>query len=221
MIRSTLHVAYRLNHSPLASFSLLDRYSKRKQKQEYEKQINFFLGKDTFTFGDYKQYCTETLLSMTKGVMRTFLSSADDPSEEELSEHRKILMALDRSELSDPSILINDKELREEVALVANTDVKKVDDMINSYNSLFLVHKWLKSLQKRDLPLPKNSDEMHNRFRSEVKPTWEMKFKQKIERREIEKKVMKEHKLERIAEKRENKRMRLIAEANKRLRKRR
>ena len=221
MIRSTLQKAYTINHTSFASFSMMDRYSKRKQHKEFEKQISFFLGKDSFTFADYKQYCSETLAMMTKGVVRSLISSSDDPNEEELSEHRKILMALDSSELSNPQKLINDKEIREEVALVSNTSEKKVEEMINSYNSLFLVHRWLKGLQKKDLPLPKNQDEMYNRFRTEVKPTRDIQLRRKVEKSEIMEKMMKEFKHERIKEKRENKRMREIAAANKRLRKKR
>ena len=183
-------------------FGIMDRYQEKKQREEFDRQINFFLGKQTFNLGDYKQYTQESLYSMKKGFIKSLFVGDDNVNEAELLEQKKVLDAMHEEELQNPDEVVQNDDLKQEIALVSGSDIDKVNAAITSYRTMAGLHKWVHKLKKNGEPLPKNGEEMQHRFRQEYKPPLDMRYARQKEYNNYVDYMRKKHTQERIAEKR-------------------
>ena len=166
------------------AFGMIDDYSAKQQRKQFDEFLNMMKTKEQFTYSEYRMMVDDNVKSMEKGFIRKIFSSQDE-SKEELIEARKILHAMLPNELEDHKFL-EMKNIQEEIATVVQVPVERVRKVTQTYVQHKLMHSWIQSLIKNDRPLPLNMNEMMVRFRAEFKMTYDGK-KEIIYKREMEK----------------------------------
>lgn len=200
------------------NFGMIENYQQKKQNQEFEKNLNYFLSKDTYNLADYKQYLNDSIKEQKKGVIRKFFNN-DESNQSEMIEQRTMLNALFEDEMVNYSKFQNSHKLKEEVALTVGTTLDRIEFLFDNFKQMLYLHAWLNDIKKNEGVLPNNQEEMMYRFKMErkipyaeklilrknnrkartlyTKETSVIKHKQKIEERKMKKrqvwKIIKHH----------------------------
>jgi hypothetical protein len=185
---------------PKNSFGILSRYTDKKQKEQFDKQIEYFTSKNVFTLVDYKQYVIDTINEQKKSFFRRMFSK-DEKTDSEMVEQRKILNAIFEEELLDFRKLDKSKKLKEEIAATVGCTLDRVDTLLENFKHTFYLHNWLQKLKKNNKPIPSNEEELMMRFRKERTIPYQDKIEMKKNNRKARESYMKEYSLEKLQEK--------------------
>ena len=170
--------------TPKQPFGMMDDYTGKKQKKQFDEFMAMMTSKEQFTCLEYRMMIDDNVQAMNKGIMRKMFSLQDE-SKEELGEIQRVLHALLPGEMEDQRYL-EMKNVQDEIATAAQVPIGRVAKVSQMYVQHKLLHSWIQKLIKFNQPLPLNMSEMMVRFRSEFKMSYQEK-KEVIYQREKEK----------------------------------
>lgn len=75
-----------------------------KQREQFNKELNFMASKPSYTLQDFKQRIVDGLIQTKKGIMAKFMSG-NDQSEAQMGSQLKILNAMFEHELQKPELI--------------------------------------------------------------------------------------------------------------------
>lgn len=157
-------------------FGMMDNYQKKKQTEQFEKQISDFLSKDTYTLMDYKEHLTQTIQDQKKGIMKKLLNN-DESSQSESIEQRTILNAFFPEELLNYRKIEESNKMKSEIAVTAGTTVDRVDFVFKNFKNMYFLHNWLNEIKISNGVMPADQEEMMYRFRMDRKIPYYEKIK--------------------------------------------
>ncbi len=186
-------------------FGMLDNYQKKQEQKEFQKTMDFFLSRDSFTLLDYKQFVNDQLTRIKKGVIRKMFSNSEE-NEQELMEGRKIMDAMFDEEMIEFRKILNSPDLQKEIIDVAQSTQDHFDDLQRGFDNMRFAHHWLINLKTHKKTIPKNQDELQFRIRKERKIPYKDQKEIRVQKRSMVLKMRKNFMKERIQKKRDKKR---------------
>ena len=150
------------------NFGFTDRFQARqlnKQKEEWQKEIDFMANKTTYTLYDFRQRVYDGLAKLQSGIKAKFMSG-NEQNEASLIKQRKILNSMVDEELLDPLSTLN-SEKKKGIALISETTVQELNGMLKQFDMMKDMQRWLRGMKIAGRDLPSSQEELLVRFMNE------------------------------------------------------
>ncbi len=159
--------------SNFRSFSYLQKYAEKRGQKEYNEFLDFMTSKEKFTMVEYKQFISDSVVKMNKGIMSKIMGS-DEQSKAELIDARTMLNACLLIELLNPETLRNES-IQDEIEQVSKIPKERINKMIRAFEGFKSLHRYIQLLKAQNKPIPATFEDLNIKFKKDYTPSFEEK----------------------------------------------